>query len=204
MIFYFANNSCSLGVRIVLEELGLEYEARAIDLKSRAQFDAAFTAVNPKRKVPALLREDGTLLTEFQAITHWLARSHPHSGLLAGDLEGQIRTMEVMDFIVGSVHMRGYTFVAVPGKFTANADLQGDLVAHGRAQMALGLERLCDILGSQDWLIGAYSIADAALFYLVNWAVQRQVPLPANIAAHHARMRTRPAVQRALAGEGVA
>lgn len=204
MIFYYSTNSCSIGIRVVLEELGLRYEARGIDFKSRAQFSEAYTAVNPKRKVPALVRDDGSLLTEFQAICFWLARSHPGAGLLPPDLEGQIRVMEVMDFIVASVHMRGYTLLAVPGKFTANPDLQADLVAHGRAQMSLGLVRLSEILGDKDWLMGSYSIADAALFYLENWAGPKNMPLPANIAAHHARMLARPAVQRAMKGEGLA
>jgi glutathione S-transferase len=201
--FYYSTNSCSLGIRVVLEEVGLPYEAVSIDFRTRQQFSPEFAAVNPKRKVPALVRPDGSLLTEFQALAFWLAETHPQAGLLAADLETRTRTMEVMDFIVASVHMRGFTFVIAPMKFSASAAAQDDLVAHGRAQVEQGFERLSEVLGRKDWLMGDYSIADAALFYVENWAGPRGFALPANLAAHHARMRTRPAVQRALVGEGL-
>jgi glutathione S-transferase len=203
--FYYSTNSCSLGIRIILEEIGQPYDAVGIDFRTREQFGDAFGAVNPKRKVPALIRPDGSLLTEFQALAFWLARSHPGAGLLADDLEGQVRTMEVLDFIVASVHMRGFTFIIAPMKFSPNTDAQADLRAHGKAQAEIGFARLSEGLGDKDWIIGSYSIADAALFYVCNWAIQpgREVPLPANLVAHHGRMKTRPAVQRALTGEGL-
>lgn len=202
--FYYSTNSCSLGIRVILEELGLAYDAVPIDFRSREQLGPAYAAVNPKRKVPALIRPDGSLLTEFQAIAFWLARSHPDAHLLAEDLEGQIRTMEVMDFIVASVHMRGFTFIIAPAKFAASAEAQAELQAHGLAQVAQGFDRLAETLGDKTWLMGDYSIADAALFYVSNWAVTRQIALPPAIADHHARMGARPAVRRALAGEGLA
>ena len=43
-----------------------------------------------------------------------------------------------LDFIVGSVHMRGFTFVLKPDKFTENEALRGDLVDHGKAQIEIG------------------------------------------------------------------
>jgi glutathione S-transferase len=72
--FYYSTNTCSLGIRVILEEIGLPYDAVGIDFKSREQFGPAYSQLNPKRKVPALVRPDGTLLTEFQAIAFWLAR----------------------------------------------------------------------------------------------------------------------------------
>lgn len=199
--FFYAPNTCTIGIRVLLEEVGMAVTAVPIDFKSRQQFSPEYAAVNPKRKVPALVGDDGSLLTEFQAIAFWLAETHPQAGLLAADLETRIRTMEVMDFIVASVHMRGFTFVIAPMKFTAHEEAQADLVAHGRAQVEAGFDRLAEVLGDKDWLMGSYSIADSALFYLENWAGPRGIALPAPIAAHHARMLARPAVQRALAAD---
>lgn len=201
---YYSTDSCSLGIRVILEELGLHYDAVPIDFRTKEQLGPAYGAVNPKRKVPALLRPDGSLLTEFQAIAFWLARSHPEARILAEDMEGWIRTMEVMDFIVASVHMRGFTFIIAPAKFAPGTEAQAALRAHGLAQVALGFDRLAETLGDRTWIMGDYSIADAALFYVANWAVSRQIALPATIAAHHARMLARSAVRRALVGEGLA
>lgn len=201
--FFYAPNTCCIGIRVLLEEVGMPVTAVPIDFKSRQQFSAEYAAVNPKRKVPALVRDDGSLLTEFQAMAFWLAETHPQAGLLSADLETRIRTMEVMDFIVASVHMRGFTFVIAPMKFTTDEAAQADLVAHGRAQIEAGFDRLAEVLGDKNWLMGSYSIADAALFYLENWAGPRGIALPAPIAAHHARMLARPAVQRALAADTI-
>lgn len=203
MQFYYATNSCSTGIRVLLEELGVPYEAHRIDFATKQQFTPEYRGVNPKGKVPALLREDGSLLTEFQTIAFWLARSTPEAGLIGEGLEGEVRALELLDFIVGSVHMRGFTFVIVPMKFSQNEQTQKELVAHGQAQIEIGFDRLADILGAKDWLLNRFGIADCALFYLTCWAVQRGIPMPEALAKHHNRMMDRPAVQRALEGEGL-
>lgn len=200
---YYSTRSCSIGIRVILEELGLPYDDVGIDFRQREQFGPAFSAVNPKRKVPALVRPDGSLLTEFQAIAFWLARAHPAARLIPEDLEGQVRVLELLDFIVASVHMRGFTFVIATAKFSANPEAQADLKAHGMAQVALGFDRLSETLGDKTWLCGDYSIADAGLFYLTVWAHRESIALPPNIAAHHQAMLARPAVQRALKREGL-
>ena len=198
MKLFYAPGTCSVGMHVLLEEIGAPYESVKVDFSKKEQFSDAFRAVNPKGKVPALVREDGSVLTEFQTVAFWLARSHPEAKLLAEDLEGQTRTMEVMDFLVGSVHMRGFTFILVPMKFSPSEAAQKDLVAHGREIVAGGFAKLDAMLEGRDWLMGDYSIADATLFYLTNWAQARGVDMPGRVAAFHQRMLERPAVQRAL------
>ena len=209
MKLFYAPGTCSVGMHVLLEEIGAPYESVKVDFSKKEQFSDAFRAVNPKGKVPALVRGDGSVLTEFQTVAFWLARSHPEAKLLAEDLEGQTRTMEVMDFLVGSVHMRGFTFILVPMKFSPSEAAQSnvivgkkaaqqDLVAHGREIVAGGFAKLDAMLEGRDWLMGDYSIADATLFYLTNWAQARGVDMPGRVAAFHQRMLERPAVQRAL------
>ena len=41
------------------------------------QFKPGFTSINPKSKVPTLVADDGTVMTEFPAIAFWLARTNP-------------------------------------------------------------------------------------------------------------------------------
>ena len=202
--FYYSINSCSTGIRVLLEELGVPYKAVQIDLRAKQQFTPEYRAVNPKGKVPALVREDGSLLTEFPAIAFWLAKSHPGAGLIGDGLEAETRTLELLDFMVGSVHMRGFTFIAMPMKFSPSEAAQKDLVAYGVEQVGIGFARLAEALEGRDWLVDTFGIADCTLFYLTCWAVQGKIALPAALAAHHNRMLERPAVQRALEGEGIA
>lgn len=201
MKLFFAPNSCAIGIHILLEELGAKYDAQRISLPDREQLSAEFRAANPKGKVPALVRDDGSTLTEFQAIAIWLARAYPQGGLWPKDEEAQIRLIELLDFIVGSLHMRGFTFITVAAKFSPSPAAQADLQAHGRAQAEIGFAHLAEGLGDKPYLMGAFGLADAALFYLTQWALRADVPMPQVIAAHNDRMTARPAVRRALAAE---
>lgn len=204
MKFYYAKNTCAMGAHILLEEIGADYEAIGIDLSKKEQLTPEYRAVNPKAKVPALVRADGSLLTEYQAMAFWLAETWPEAGLLPADLEGRTRIMEAMDFMVGSIHMRGMTFIIAPMKFTPSPEAQAELTAHGKAQVALGFDRLAETLGDGDWLAGDYSIADSALFYLTQMAMLKDLDMPPSIARHRNRMLERPAVLRALAAEEMA
>ena len=202
MTLYYSRGACSMGTRVILEEVGAPYEAVEIDLKTRQQFTPEFRAVNPKGKVPALVRDDGALLTEFQATAFWLARSHPEAGLIPDDREGQTRVLELLDFIVASVHMRGFTFIFATPKFTKTEAHQGELREHGHGVVAGGLKQLSETLGGKDYLLGDYSIADAGLFYMTRWCDEHGIDMPENLGAFHRRMLERPAVRRALEAEG--
>jgi len=204
MKLFYAPGACSLGIHVLLEEIGAPYTAQAIDLRAREQLSPAFRAVNPKGKVPALIRDDGSLLTEFPAIAFWLARSFPEAELIPKGIEGQARALEVMDFVVATLHMRGLTLAQLPQKFATTPAAQAEVSAAGLATVAAALAALSDQLGDRDWFLGAYSIADIAAFYALDTAARGGIALPENLAAHLARMGARPAVIAARAQEGVA
>ena len=63
---------------------------------------------------------------------------------------------------------------------------------------------LDEALAGKEWVVGSFSVADAALFYVEHWAGRMAIELPANCAAHKARMLARPAVARAMEQEGIA
>ena len=199
--FFYSPGACSLGTHVLLEEVGAPFESTRIDLAAGEQNAPQYRAINPKGKVPALLRADGSLLTEYQAIAWWLARAHPDANLLPNDVERQIRIMELLDYMVGTVHMRGFTFIAVPHRFTAEPSAQADLRRIGTRVAGAGLALLGEKLAQEPWLDGDFSIADSALFYLTSWAGRSRIDLPANLQGFHDRMLARPATQRALARE---
>lgn len=203
MKLFHSPGSCSLGIHVILEELGVPYEDEVVNLREGAQFSPDFRALNPKGKVPALVRDDGTLLTEFQTIAVWLGRAFPGAGLMPESLEGQARVQEALDFIVGTVHMRGVTFVLTTRKFLDDETAQEALREHGRKIVRAGYQRLSDTMGDRAYLLGDVSVADAALFYVTRWAPRIPAELPENLRAFHARMLARPAVARTVAAEGL-
>jgi len=83
IVFFHSPNTRSAGVRILLAELGAPHELRAVNMKAGEQRKAAFLAVNPMGKVPAILHRDA-LVTEQVAIYIYLADLFPRAGLTPG------------------------------------------------------------------------------------------------------------------------
>ncbi len=201
MKLYYSPSACSVGIHILLEEIGTPFETELLDIRSGQQYAPAFRQINPKSKVPTLIRDDGRALTEFGTIAFWLAQTNPEANLLPADIDGQTRVRELMDFMVSTVHMRGFTFIIAARKFVSDGAAQAELGAFGKKVATDGLAALSQELGTQDYLLGEFGIADAALFYLVHWAAAFDVETPDNLKSFYKRMQGRPAVARVLERE---
>ncbi len=202
MILYMTPGSCTTGIHILLEEIGNPFQAHVISLPAGDHLKPDYVALNPKSTIPMLVRDDGTVLTEFQAIAYWLARSHPRAKLLPGDAEGDSRVIEVMDYVVGTLHMQGFARLFTTAQFTANEADHPAVQARGREIIEKGFAILDRGLEGRDYVAGDFSIADAALFYVEFWADKLGLPLPAHCQAHYQRTRARPAVTQVLREEG--
>lgn len=203
---YYSPGSCALGIHVILEEIGKAYDLALVSTKDGDQHKPAYLAVNPKAKVPALDFGGARVLTEFPAIAHFLAQSSPEAGLWpAGVLEGA-RCFEMLDYICGTVHPQGFTRQFRAGNFTPTEADQPKVVEQGKAIAAKCFGVLEAGWGEKPWALETgYSVADAAVFFVEYWAVKRSgIELPPKLAAHYAAMLARPAVQRALAQEGLA
>ena len=200
--FYMTPGSCSTGIHILLEELDIPFEAWIINLPAGEHRTPSYRSINPKSTIPALVRPDGSVLTEFQAIAWWLARSHPKAKLLPEDCDGELRVLEVMDYVVGTLHGQGFARIFTTDTFTPNAADYPVVEARGREIVTQSFTILNDALAGQDFVAGNFSIADAALFYVEFWADRIGIPLPEHCHAHYQRLRCRPAVLRVLHEEG--
>jgi glutathione S-transferase len=203
--FFYANGACSLGIHVVLEEIGRPYDPAPLDFKNNAQYEPGYVAINPKSKVPALLRDDGSLLTEYPVIAMWLGRTNPQAGLVPPELEGQTRCAEFLDYICGTVHPQAFTRQSRPGRFALRPEDEPAIVAQGRGLAEKYLGVIAQGWQGSDWVLpSGYSVADSALFFIAYWSARRfAIPLPPRLEAHFAAMLARPAVRRALAQEGL-
>jgi glutathione S-transferase len=205
MKLFYAPGACSLGIHVLLEEIGKPYDAEAVNLREGAQFKPDFTAVNPKSKVPTLQRDDGAVLTEYPAIAVWLASTFPEAKLLPKDADTLARALEYTDYAVATMHMQGFGRIFRPANFAPTESDHEAVKARGEEIFAKGLGLFDKALEGKDYLLGEFSFADSALFYVAFWWAGRlNKPLPKNVAAHYARMNARPAVQRVLKAEGLA
>ncbi|MCM2341717.1 glutathione S-transferase [Rhodoferax sp.] len=208
--FYMTPGSCSTGIHILLEELDLPFEVTIVNLPAGDHLKPAYRALNPKGTIPTLVLDDGQALTEFQAIAYWLARSYPRKRLLPDDPLQAALALELMDYVVGTVHGQGFTRIFttdryLPAGLTDNhrEALQSGVQARGREIVNEALAVIESRLPDAAYALGAdFTIADAALFYVEFWSDKTGLTLPPRCAAHYQLVRNRPVVQRVLREEG--
>jgi glutathione S-transferase len=205
MKLYYAPGACSIGIHVLLEEIGKPYQAEIVNFGDGAQYKPPFTGINPKSKVPTLERDDGSILTEFPVIAFWLGMQNPEANLIPKDGETMIRAAEAMEYVVGTIHSQGFTRLFRTERFAPSAADHDKVKAQGRENIDKGFAVVDQALEGKNYLGGNdLSIADAALFYVEYWGAKRVgLQLPKNCAAHFERMMGRPAVQRALQAEGM-
>ena len=203
MKLFYAPGACSIGIHVLLEEIGKPYDGVAVNLREGAQFKPEFTSVNPKSKVPTLVDDEGTVRTEFPAIAYWLARTNPFANLLPDNIDLQARALELMDYCVATIHMQGFARIFRAPNFSPNAADEPAVKARGTEIAEKGFTELDKALSGKEYAVGPFSIADAALFYVEFWARRVGIALPSNCAAHLDRMLARPSVQRTLTAEGL-
>ena len=201
MKLFLKPGACSLASHIVLEELGRPYETEAVDLAKKVTASGAdFWAINPKGYVPALLLDDGDLLTEGPAILQYLADQVPELNLApANGSKARYQLQSWLAFIGTEVHKNFTPF------FNPAATPEMRELARANLQRRLGYVN--DQLADRDFLMGdTFSVADAYLFTVVGWAKFVQLDLSAwpHLIAFQGRVAARPATQRALKAEGLA
>ena len=72
-------------VRIFLAEKGVMLPVETIDLGARAHRSAAYAAINPMQRLPALVLDDGTVIAESIAICRYVEALHPTPTLFGQD-----------------------------------------------------------------------------------------------------------------------
>lgn len=202
MKFHMTPGSCSTGIHILLETLELPFEVYLVNLMAGDQFKPEYLAINPKSTIPTLICDDGSSITEFQAIAWWLARRYPKAKLLPDDIDGETRVLETMDYVVGTIHGQGYTRIFTTANYSSNEADHAEIQARGREIVEQGFAVMNEVLTDKDYVVGSFSIADAALFYVEFWADKIKLALPPNCQAHYQRMLQRPVVRQVLMEEG--
>ncbi|NKJ40440.1 glutathione S-transferase family protein [Rhizobium sp. SG570] len=186
----------SIKVLIALEEMGLPYDLRPVNVRKGEQKAQAFLTVNPNGKVPVLV-EDGFVLTESAAILVYLAEKT--GKLLPKDRIGRARVFEQLFF-----HASGLSPAFGNAGFFKRSSPEPQPIAEARftteAERLLGI--LDDKLASQPFVAGEeFTIADVAHF---GWMWRIQFPgltldgRP-NLSRWFETVAARPAVQRATA-----
>jgi glutathione S-transferase len=202
MKLYMTPGSCSTAIHIILEELDEIFEAHVVNLPAGDQFKPDYLAINPKANIPALIRPDGSVLTEVPAIAFWLGRARSRGKLWPREIDDETRVIELMSFVAGSIHGHGFARIFATGNFCPDSTLHESVKAQGRALVEKTFAIVNRQLEGKTWFAGDFSVADAVLFYVEFWADKIEIALPANVLRHYRAMLARPAVSRVLREEG--
>ncbi|WP_368414575.1 glutathione S-transferase family protein [Falsiroseomonas sp.] len=184
-------------VSIMLEELGLPYEVRPVNIRAREQFAPEVVALNPYGKIPILVEDGRPPLFESGAILLHLAETHGRFLPPAGD-PARAQTLAWLMVALTSV-----------GPFTGQAHhwtgLAPEKPEAARLHTVGLVERVYQLLdkrlGAARFLAGdEYSIADIAAFPWVakkHWAEMALDDRP-HLARWFAHIAKRPAVMRGM------
>lgn len=200
MKLYYAPGACSLSPHIALREADLRFELVKVDLKAKRLPDgSSFSSVNPKGYVPVLELEEGQRLTEGPAIVQYIADLAPSKQLAPENGSfARYQLQEWLNYITSELH-KSYALL-----FTSSTpDAFKPTIVERLGQRYEPVEAA---LGKQLYLLGpTFTVADAYLFTVTNWAPHVGLDLQRfrHLNAFQSRVRERPAVQAALAAEGL-
>jgi len=198
MQLYYHPYGCSLAPAIVAAEAGIALDFVHVDIfgAPHALADGSdYLAVNARNYVPLLVRDDGSEVSEVAIILKTLADLNPAAGLAAA--AGTPERLELdqwLNFIATELHKSYSPWLFHPEVGEAAQDYAKDLVARRYALVEKQLD-------GRTWLLGeTFTVADAYLFVMVNWAAAAGTPLDAFplLRAWFERMKARPHVREAI------
>ena len=200
MRLYSMPGACSLATNIALREAGIPFELVKVSHHTHKTADGVdFTRINPKGYVPALVLDNGELLTENAALLQYVADLSPDKHLAppAGTLE-RYRLSEWLAYLNSEVH-KSYSPMFAP-------NASDEMKQYARANLTRRLAWVSQQLGSKPYLLGEqFTVADAYLFVTLSWSGLVGVDLSPwpNLKAFQERVAVRPSVIEAMTAEGL-
>lgn len=184
--------------RIVLAEKGLQYEKVNIDITKGEQKKPEYLAINPYGKVPAL-QDNGMTVYESSIVMEYLNDKYPNPPLMPADAGQRARARVLMH--LGDNAYDG-ALGAIVGEvfFKPKGQADQNVIAKAKQDLTACFERLERELGNNDYLVGAFSLADICF---ATWAplfgpLQVEVPSQCSkVNAWLARLKERPSVKAA-------
>ncbi len=182
-------------VKVVLAEKNLPYEIIDVDLRKQEQKAPEFLRLNPYGKVPVLV-DDGAALYESCIINEYLNEKYPNPPLLPADPGKRARARILTDY--GLAHLDG-AYQKLRLELMKDAEDQDqEIVGGAKDSLRKLLQHLENELDDQPYLVGDFSLTDAALIprfiRLEGFAVLPDSTLP-RLSQYLQRMKARPSVK---------
>src|SRR3954447_9503379 len=165
MKLYYSPGACSLSPHIALHEAGLQHELVKVDLRAKKLENGDdYLKVNPKGQVPALMLDNGELVTEGPVIVQMIADKAADKNLApARDSADRYKLQVWLTYINSELHKNiGPQFAPA---------LSDDAKAFFKDRV-MGKFRYVDgELAGKDYLMGKqFTVADGYMFTMLSWA----------------------------------
>ncbi|MEW6467191.1 MAG: glutathione transferase GstA [Pseudomonadota bacterium] len=201
MKLYYFPGACSMAAHIALREAGFDFDMEKVDLMGghKTESGTDFRTINPKGYVPALLLDNGELLTEASVVLQYIADQKPGSGLApAAGTMPRYRLMEMLNFIATELHK---TFGPLFNPAASDDAKKSAIETIGKRMGYLDGQ-----LAGKPYLLGdTFTVADCYFGTILGWCQYVKLDLSPwpNIGAYAGRVMSRPAVQQTLKAEGL-
>jgi len=169
MMQLYSGTTCPFShrCRFVLYEKGMDFQVIDVDLYNKPEDIAV---MNPYNRLPVLVERD-LILYESNIINEYIDDRFPHPQLMPADPEGEIRCLEAMEYICGTVHPQAFTRQFRPANFTPTEADVPKVVEQGKALAARYFDVIDRTWRGGEWMLPhGYSVA--APDALVLWEAQ--------------------------------
>ncbi len=149
MKLIYADGTCALSVHILLEELGINYDAIKVDLKDKSVLES----YNPLGYVPALVLDNGEVMTEAIGLLQFLSENHG-GAFVPNSMVDKARCIEWLVFLSTEFHMK-------LGPLFSPKEVKPDYLKLAKEKINTRLDKIEGELSGQPYLLGSdYSLAD--------------------------------------------
>lgn len=196
--------ACSFAAHVVIHELQLPIKVERVTLGDP---NSPYRQINPTGRVPALLLDNQTLLTENTAILPYLADLKPGTELFAP--AGSVERAQIqgwLGYVATEVHVGAFRPINRPERYSADEAAFPSIRQRALEQLTNALKPIEARLAQTEYLVGdRFTVADAYLGVFLGWSARVGVldDFPA-LQAALGRFRARESVVQTLAAEGLA
>lgn len=200
MKLFYSKGACSLIIRIILNEIGVPFESESVNLKTKkTEHDLDYVSINPKGSVPALLLENGMVLTENAVIMQYLADHYQAVNLLPliDDFQ-RYRVLEWMNYLTTDIH-KGFGPLF-------NPNIPQDIKDQIFKPLLVTKFKYIDKQLQHPYLLGKHvTLPDAYLYVMLRWATSMALDIEScqHLHAYKEQLQIRKSIVDALQQEGL-
>ncbi|MBL10984.1 MAG: glutathione S-transferase [Acidiferrobacteraceae bacterium] len=166
---YYSEPSAAMGVRVLLEEIGVPYDLVWTDISSDSIRDPQLLALNPNGWIPILVWKEGAMY-ECGAITIFLCDQYPDIRLSPSTLDPKRATFLQWLFFFSSSLQNAYQMTFYSDRFCISINEEFSVKARSRSRLTELWEIVDVAIGDKSWMLGnEFSAVDLYLFMLTTW-----------------------------------